>query len=85
MIPPFLTVEAFYWASLAPRKTRTASFRGIFSIHIPIHRLWLVIRIWPWFSTVPRTGYPQVTGGDLLPSIPGVSAPAAELTSRIPL
>jgi hypothetical protein len=45
MIPPFLTVEAFYWASLAPRKTRTASFRGIFSIHIVIHRLWLVIRI----------------------------------------
>jgi hypothetical protein len=45
MVRPFLTVEVFYWAGLAPRKTRTASFRGIFSIHIVIHRLWLVIRI----------------------------------------
>ena len=42
---PFLTVKAFLLRYPVSRKTCAVVFPGIFSVHILIHRLWLVIRI----------------------------------------
>src|SRR6266571_7870663 len=58
---PFLTVKAFLLPRRAAAQDPRRIFFQLFSCPQEVHRIRLVIRISPWFSTAFCTGHPQAT------------------------